>query len=276
MLVKTSPQASKGYGETVCCAGLDAENRGWVRMYPVNFRSLDEFRRFSKWQFIQAQYHSSPNDARPESIKVAQETITAGRFIPPGKGWAERREWLDPIVDQSLHSLMEEQASSARSLGVIRPRSVERLVIRPVKDWDAASRRDLAQLRLDWTATDQEAPDLEILPYDFLYRFHCDDDRCNGHEMEVFDWEIGETYRSWRARYGSAGWEAKFRQKWEQWLPAQDLHFVLGTHFKYGSWMIVGVLYPPHPKRLEGKRRAAPQRLREGEPMTLPLVGLEA
>jgi hypothetical protein len=72
--------------------------------------------------------------------------------MPPGRGWVDRRRWLDPIVDPSLETLLEDQAATGRSLGVIRLASIERLVIRRAT-WDTTSRTDLAQLTLDWTGT---------------------------------------------------------------------------------------------------------------------------
>ena len=38
--VKTYPELSKTYGETVCTAGL-REDGTWVRLYPVPFRRLE-------------------------------------------------------------------------------------------------------------------------------------------------------------------------------------------------------------------------------------------
>src|SRR5919201_1092988 len=93
MLVKTYPIPSKSYAETVCCAGLDEETRSWIRMYPVNFRSLAEFARFRKWQFIQATWSPPRGDNRPESRRVHQDSIVAGPVLPSDAGWRERRRW---------------------------------------------------------------------------------------------------------------------------------------------------------------------------------------
>jgi hypothetical protein len=40
--VKAAPQLSERYGETVCVAALstDLQRRGWIRLYPINFREL--------------------------------------------------------------------------------------------------------------------------------------------------------------------------------------------------------------------------------------------
>ena len=65
--------------------------------------------------------------------------------------------------------------------------------------------------------------------------------------MTCTDWEMGESYRRWRKEYGAA-WEGKFREKYEdQMINKFDTHFYVGTvHKNPGSWIIVGLFYPPH------------------------------
>ena len=67
--------------------------------------------------------------------------------------------------------------------------------------------------------------------------------------MLCTDWEMGQAYRAWRRQYGSAGWEAKFRQQFEtEMIEKNDTHFFVGTiHQHPGSWIIVGLFYPPRP-----------------------------
>jgi hypothetical protein len=40
--VKTYPNPSKSYQETVCTAGID-EDKNWIRIYPVNFRAKPKY-----------------------------------------------------------------------------------------------------------------------------------------------------------------------------------------------------------------------------------------
>jgi hypothetical protein len=277
MLVKTYPAPSKTYEEVVCCAGIDAATGTWIRMYPVNFRDLDQLARFKKWQFIEGTWSLPHRDNRPESRKIEQSTIRAGEFLPAGRGWRERRRWLDPIVDRSVEDLREHQAATRRSLGVIRPRLVKRLIIRDAQGWDSEALEHAEQLTFDLTGSRHPHAQLEIIPYDFLYEFECDDERCSGHTMEIFDWEAGAAYRRFLRLYGPKGWEAPFRQKWEADLPATDLHLILGTHSAYPTtWMIVGVLYPPNVQIDEGKRGARRELRGQERTMTLPGFGLEA
>lgn len=277
MLVKTYPSPSTKYGETVCCAGIDAETRDWIRMYPVNFRSLSEYAKFKKWQFIEAAWGPSPSDARPESRRIHQDTIHAGEFLEAGAGWSERMRWLEPLVDASLESLKTEQRRTEKSLGAIRPKRIKRLIIRPAEGWDASARDELQQLSLLWAETPTPRGDLEQLPYDFLYEFECDDPACPGnHQMEIFDWELGQAFRNFRSTYGEAGWREKLRQRYEEDLPSRDLILLLGTHHRWKSWLIVGVVYPPKAKVGERQRRRAGHGFGQDQTMTLPGFELEA
>ena len=42
---------------------------------------------------------------------------------------------------------------------------------------------------------------LEELPYTFRYAYRCTDGGCSGHKQSVLDWEIGQAYRGWKAKY---------------------------------------------------------------------------
>lgn len=258
MLVKTYPIPSQKYEETVCCAGIDAATRKWIRMYPVNFRSLDEYSRFAKWQFIDATWSPSSSDARPESRRVHQDSIRAGEKLPAGSGWGIRRSWLDPLVDQSLESLLDASSLTKQSLGAIRPAKIDRFIIRPAADATAEQVEKVEQLRLEWTGSTAPRSDLELLPFEFLYRFTCRDDRCGGHEMQIFDWELGQAYRNFKHTYplskGPDGWEAKLREKYETELPSRDLHLLVGTHHRWRTWLIIGVVAPPYPKMSRSNR----------------------
>lgn len=72
---------------------------------------------------------------------------------------------------------------------------------------------------------------------------------CNGHKMICTDWEMGESYRQWRGRYGD-NWEAAFRQRYEtEMIEKFDTHFYVGNlHQRPNAWIVVGLFYPPHQK----------------------------
>jgi hypothetical protein len=62
VVVKMYPTPSQKYGETVCCGAVDLATGGWVRMYPITFRSLTD-RWFSKYQVIDCKATKPRDDA---------------------------------------------------------------------------------------------------------------------------------------------------------------------------------------------------------------------
>lgn len=51
IVVKAAPNPSQTYGETVCVAALriDPHKPGWIRLYPINFRALEDPKAFRKY-----------------------------------------------------------------------------------------------------------------------------------------------------------------------------------------------------------------------------------
>ena len=69
--VKTYPNPSASYVETVCTAGI-VEGEGWVRLYPVPYRVSEGYtgKQFKKYQWITVDVVKRPlssGDKRPES-----------------------------------------------------------------------------------------------------------------------------------------------------------------------------------------------------------------
>ena len=65
--------------------------------------------------------------------------------------------------------------------------------------------------------------------------------------MTCEDWELFEAYRKWRGKYVTEEetW-SKIRQRFfDYFKEKRDLHFFLGTHSMFPSWMIIGAYYPP-------------------------------
>lgn len=130
------------------------------------------------------------------------------------------------------------------TLGFFKPRRIDRLVIAPdAEDWTQGQRQILQQKDLFI-----QGPEVELrkVPFVFKYRFWCDDDSCAGHELSCTDWEMGESWRTWSVKYGDR-WESKFRETYEtEMIEMNDTHFYVGTiHQHPGSWIIIGLFYPP-------------------------------
>jgi hypothetical protein len=250
VVVKTYPNPSATYGETVCCAGVDLDTRDWMRLYPITFRQLAD-RRFGKFQEIRCRVARPRTDARPESWRVDQDSIQlVGDPMPAGaRGWTRRMAAL-PAVQPSLEAIVAAQRSSGTSLGMVRPKEITKLWKRPAKPWTPEKRAVLGKLHLNLGAEmSRQLSELEQIPWTFGYEFVCDDRGCKGrHNTSIIDWEIGAAYRNWRREYGD-DWEEALRQKFERELPASDLHLVMGNSAEHPrSFMVVGLVRPPRPK----------------------------
>ena len=105
IFVKTYPELSKRYTETVCTGGVLADTTQLVRLYPIRFRYLEGDKNFSKYQWIKAKISKAHSDPRPESYTIVESTIELGSIIPTDKDWSERRKWL--INDNNLFGSMK-------------------------------------------------------------------------------------------------------------------------------------------------------------------------
>ena len=86
---------------------------------------------------------------------------------------------------------------------------------------------------------------IEKVPFDFHYRYISGE---GVFHHKIIDWEAGALYWKCLRRYGSTGWEEKFRQKFEVEFEKKDLLFLMGTMHRFQEqWLIVGVIYPPKP-----------------------------
>lgn len=249
--VKTYPIPSAKYDELVCTAGV-TEAGDFVRLYPIRFRDLPYSQQYRKYQWIEvrAEKHKG-RDTRKESFRPIEDSLRIiGAPIATKKdGWGERAKYALAKTSPSMEALYELQKTDKTSLGVIRPKHILGLEIeRDDPDWKPEFLDALRQQRLwdDRKAT-REPP--RKVPWKFRYRFACDDPRCNGnHKMMIEDWEVGALY--WNCiDKGDAPETAaeKVRQKFfdEICAPSRDTHLFVGTVLAHGTWVVIGVFWPP-------------------------------
>lgn len=224
-------------------------------MYPITFRRLAD-RRFAKFQEITCKATRPRDDARPESLRVDQDSIKlVGEPLPTrGRGWARRMALL-PAPSRSLEEVQAAQRANGTSLGMFRPKEIIRLVKRPAEAWTEREKAYLRQEHLQLgDEASRELSDLEQIPWSFSYEFTCDDERCTkSHTLRIIDWELGAAFRRWTGSYGDR-WEEVLREKFERELPASDLHLVVGNIAIHPrNFVIIGLLRPPRPKMADGR-----------------------
>ena len=139
----------------------------------------------------------------------------------------------------------QRDAQQHPTLGIIRPASIVKLRI--IADSPAWTDAQLGMLRQQNFFAEAPKEELQKIPLKFCYEFLCPEPTCRGHTLMCTDWEMGESYRRWRSRYGH-GWEEKFRQTYEsEMIHTHDTHFYVGTVASHPHrWIIIGLFYPPN------------------------------
>jgi len=240
ILVKAYPQRSQKYEETVCVAAV-TQSHELLRLYPIRYRHLPEHLRFTRFDWIEAEMTRAREDARPESHRIKEDTlaiVVRGDSLTP----EEKVRLWKPCVVGSMDQLEEEQRTTGRSLGIIKPDAGS---VRFT--WEllgGASEEAQATTKSIYVQQSLIEPELKALPtpeYVFRYKFTCDGAK---HEMQLHDWEVERTYHAYKRRYGpSTEALAKMAEYYERRAPAMNLHLIMGTMQKrFYQFIVIGVL----------------------------------
>ena len=245
--VKTYPEMSSKYTETVCTAGILAETKRMVRLYPIRFRYLEGRQQFKKYQWIRANISKSVSDPRPENFNINPDSIELGDIVPTSESWGERCALLlnENTVFSSVEALRENQILNGTSLGIVKPKTIKGLSItkRNEKDVQAAlAKKNGIVSQLDMF---EEKKDLYILPVRFMVEFTCDSPNCSGHKMSILDWEFGQLYRKVQDK---PDWQERIQSKVidEIFSETRDTHIILGNIAGHPqTFCILGFFWPP-------------------------------
>lgn len=241
--VKTYPLPSRKTIEASCTAGITEDGR-WIRLFPLPFRYLEYAQQFRKYQWIEVQVTKS-SDPRPESYKIDLESIKPyGKPISTNENWQARKDIVLPLASPSLCFLQRTRVDTGVTLGIFRPRIIRRLIIEQEGN-NGWTEQEITILRQQSMFEKKSVKVLEKIPLKFMYNFFCSDPQCTGHRLSITDWEIGESYRKWKRRYGN-DWEKYFRQRFEdEVIYSFDTYFYVGTTRAHPDvWVIVGLFYP--------------------------------
>ncbi len=264
MTVKTYPELSTKYGETVCTAGLREDGSSWVRLYPVPYRQLDREQQYRLYDWVECNLiRHSGRDYRPESFRPVGQIKTVGS-VDTSDNWRARREIVlrTATVYRSMTALIGKAKANKASLAVYRPvRIVDFTWEETHRTWGEAKRRaaealvdqpDLFEDNL-WRETFQV---VDKIPYRFYYHFEDEDGKSS--KMQVLEWQLGALYRNClkSCRHDEAAALSKVRQKYGDEFLTKDLHFFLGTTLRWhksgpNPWTIVGVFPIPHEQQLD-------------------------
>lgn len=245
--VKAAPQPSSTYGETVCVAGLrlDLGDTGWVRLFPINFRELDQDQQFRKYQIVRLRAKPARPDPRVESWRPDLTSIQPEAFLRP---WVPRRQFVDPYVTDSMCDILEAvpDRPPARSMAAVRPREVTDVEIAAHPGWtrDEQAKIDRYANQPDLRGGDRSV--LEAPAFKGWYVYRCGNHRCPGHRQGILDWEFVALQRRLK---GSSDMAIRRRLR-ERFLdkicgPDRDVAFYVGNQAKRPQvFGVVGVYYP--------------------------------
>ncbi len=246
--VKTYPNPSKKYGETVCCAGIDLETNQWVRLYPIPFRDLDQYKAFKKYSVITVNCSHPRDDKRPESFHVDRDSIKILEHWDTikDKKWQRRKDVVFKLPVKSMCQVYREQQEKDLSLAMIRPVDIS-FECKKKSPTDMQSREACYS---QFSFLDKPKAPIEVIPYDFYYNFKClNEPDCDSHKLSIIDWEIGALYRTLRNRCSSEKeLLEKIEQKWREISDTnkKDVHFYVGNIKRLRDiFMVLGVFYPP-------------------------------
>lgn len=250
--VKTYPEVSRNHRETVCTAGIIKDTREMIRIYPIRFRYLKGEFQFKKYQWIKAIIDKNIKDVRPESYSIELESIELGEHLDTKNDWGKRCDWIlnSPHLFNSVEDLQNAREQKQTSLGIVKPSQITGFKIKPKNAAELKelnTKKDLIFKQMDLF---EDIKDLEIIPYKFVLKFRCSDERCTGHEMSILDWEIAQLYRN--TKY-EQDWEKRIEQKVASICHEKnDTYLYLGNMAKrHHIFCILGFFYPPHGRQLE-------------------------
>lgn len=249
---KTAPELSTKYYETVC-TGAVLEDGTPIRLYPIPFRYMNDVDKFSKYQWISATIAKSDSDPRPETYRIDCETIETGAKIPPdNKEWFAREKAMfcnpDWIFD-SVDSLLKEQSTTGRSLGVVAPKEILsiNLKARPAEEQVSFEEKkdslrrllnlDRAQQRIFDEDMPSEMKDLDFIKNRIAVKWLCGAGK--EHNTQILDWEVVELIR----KFGESKALESVRKSLD--LTTHAARFFLGNFRLHPTaFSIVGLWYP--------------------------------
>ena len=238
VLVRAIPEKSERYGYLICVAGIN-EKSEWRRLYPFKFSYGERLIDFGKKDLINVTLANPDNDKRSESRKVITHENLNSKLNDE-----EILQRIIPLVS-SIEILKKEDAS----LGVIKPELTGIDVI--INSTDIYDQQTYFSLADDYLEKREKVK----MPVELRYQFKCKDEpECKGHNIILIDWELNELARNvMRREKDKKIIEDKIKNKFFDFMKTRDLYFFMGTHFRFGTWIIIGLFYPQKRKGIQRK-----------------------
>ncbi len=249
--VKTSPQPSTKYTDTVCTAGvrLDGDAPQWIRLYPIPFRHLETDLQFTKYDVIELEIRRRYEDSRKESYSPDWSSVRRVDHFDP---WERRVDALRnlPLTNTCELSAAAKSDHAAPSLGLGGVADLTGVTFEPHPGWNEKQRAILnrALEEVDLFGSGLTPKKLEPPRLVATYRYRCTGPTCPGHRGQILDWELTALQQRYRASTDGElkrVIEAKFIG--EMFASGRDTHFFMGNFenpVKRDKFSVLGVWYP--------------------------------
>ena len=229
---KTYPAVSSKYVETVCTGGVRPDGE-FVRLYPVPFRFLDAEEQYKRWDVIRVRAYRDTKDQRPESWHIEPGmAIERVDSITTEKG---RWDWMKKTVHESA-SAMETKGLTNGYVEVV---PIELYWKPDPKEWTPAQMDVIRQGDL-FASKEQMQSIADRVPWQFRLKYR---EKNTGREDDgkVLAWSYYQGFR--RARIGVNSDEEALeviadRVRGSIFNPEKSVFAILGTHSRFGHWMI--------------------------------------
>jgi hypothetical protein len=178
--VMEAPRPSERYGDVACVAGLS----------PVILSELDYGQAFTKYDVIAVDARPAQRDQRRESWRPVVSTMVVENHID---SWQSRRAWLDHMRLDSMCAMNNAAKGhpGARSLALVRPRTVSGLKIFPYGGWTTRERARIdAYVAKPDLFTDRDRAPVLAPRFKGVYQYRCYEPGCKGHEQGLLDWDF--------------------------------------------------------------------------------------
>lgn len=249
--VKTSPQPSSKYGDTVCVAGvrLDTPAREWIRLYPIPFRYLGSEHQFKKYDIVELTVRRRHEDGRKESYSPEWESINVVDHLT---GWGPRVPIMNDVDLTTTCALRAgtKGQPNGPSLGFVDVLDISGLRFSKHPGWSAAERVKIANAlsQVDLFGGVGIPPKLEAPRFVVRYRYRCAALACPGHVGQILDWELTELQRHLRSD-SDVDAKRKITDKYFDMMAASKrlTRFYLGNFekpTKRDKFSVLGVYYP--------------------------------
>ena len=222
-------------------SGVFTNKGDWRRIYPIPWKVFWNNDSFKKKYWISYNLiKDKPSDHRPESRKIFDESI---------KGICE-------ASFKEIYNYLEENKTSLEELDNIDHKEKSMGVIKPYKIIDFVEKenphfeKNISKKR-QFTLFGKSAVGIDILPKAYSYIFKCCETCPKEHKMLCEDWELGQLYRhceDYRKKGKYKDEEEVFEKIklkfFKEFSEKEDLYFIVGTHYRFKTYMIISVIYP--------------------------------